>query len=334
MKEVISILNENRVMLENISQLIIKAEKIAIIGHINPDGDCIGSQLGLYYALKSIGKNADLINGGKFKGNLKDQYEHFFINSINTDYDLFIIVDVSNRDRLGELQHKIDYSKTIVIDHHITNCNFGSVNWVSGIFVSASEMIFLLLYKMDINFKSNINIAQNLLNGVLSDNGFYQHIRVNKSLSLLLSYLLIERGGDPNKSFELMFCNKDLSSLKIFSLVLARVTPLKSGRILWSYLTENDKDQYGCPDFESASLFTEMKSTSNFEVGIFFKINEKEERVDISFRSIDSINVAELANELGGGGHKVAAGVSLYGKFDDIKNMILEKTVRLMEKNN
>ncbi|HPO51142.1 MAG TPA: DHH family phosphoesterase, partial [Spirochaetota bacterium] len=185
--EIKEILKKYSKELTQIKNMIDKSQKIAIIGHVNPDGDCVGSQLGLQYALKIIGKDAVVINEGEFKGVYRTNFKNYFLPDINEDYDLYIILDTANKERIGDLYKKIDIDKTIVIDHHITNNNFGSINWVSDHFISASEMVFLLILSMNIDI-SNGEGVQFLLNGLLSDNGFFQHIRTNKYLSLLISH--------------------------------------------------------------------------------------------------------------------------------------------------
>ena len=331
MEEIKNILNENKSLLDNIESMIRNSENIAIMGHVNPDGDCIGSQLGLALALRSIGKSVDCINEGAFKTGLKETYEKHFINDIDKDYDLFIVLDVSNKERMGALSGKTNFSKTIVIDHHMTNDSFGRLNWVSGFFLSASEMVVLLLMNMNIDM-SRDNISQELLNGVLSDNGFYQHVRKDKSLSLLITYLLMKDGADPNITYDMMFRNNSLSNVHMYAMLLGRMQSLYDERVFWTYLTEEDKRKFGNTDFESASLFAEMKSIKNFHIGIFFKVYESEGRVDVSFRSIDSVNVADVAEKLGGGGHKVAAGVSTKGTFPEIKEKVLDLINDLMDK--
>ncbi|HOV14912.1 MAG TPA: DHH family phosphoesterase, partial [Spirochaetota bacterium] len=214
--------------LTQIKKMIEKSSSIAIIGHINPDGDCIGSQLGLYSALKKIGKNVSVINEGVFKGIYKSNFQHLFISEIDKNYDLYIVLDTANKERIGNLYKKIDIEKTIVIDHHITNNNFGKANWVSDNFISASEMVFLLILKMEIDITHSDGI-QYLLNGLLSDNGFFQHIRQQKSLSLLISHKMIEMGADSKKSYDLMFCNNSLDTIKLFSIALSRITPEMNG---------------------------------------------------------------------------------------------------------
>jgi bifunctional oligoribonuclease and PAP phosphatase NrnA len=330
MEEIEKIIRENDQILKSIMKLIEHSEKIAIIGHVDPDGDCVGSQMGLHEGLKAAGKKSVIINEGPFKGIYKDFFEKYFQKDIIEEFDLFIIVDATDGGRIGKLSAKVDFHRTIVLDHHITNTDFGKINWVNDNFISTSEIVFLLLYKMGINFQGT-QIAQYLLNGILSDNGFFQHIRRKKSLSLIISYYLIELGGDPKKSYDLMFRNNTIESEKLLALVLSRLESLNNGKILWTYVYEEEKMKLGNPNFESGLLFKEMKSIIGSEIAVFFKVDTVQKKVDISFRSTDKHDISVIAQSLGGGGHKVAAGAHVSGEFENIKRTVFEKLDKIFQ---
>lgn len=315
------ILKENSKILKEIKKEIEKSKDIAIIGHINPDGDCIGSQLAIGESLKLLNKNITYINQGEFETEYAKIFKDYFIPNIDKQYDLYIIVDTSSKSRVGDIEKNIDFSKSIVIDHHIKNNNFGKINWVAENFISCSEMIFLLIYYLKIDISKN-NINQFLLNGILSDNGYFQHIRTNKFFSLFASYYLIENGADPKKSYDIMFCNNTLNTEKLFSLILNRISFYKTENIIWTYLLYNDKKEN--TEISSGMIFREMMSIKNVKVSVYFKTYE-DGKLSISFRSTEDVNVAKIAEHFGGGGHKVASGVALYGNFEEIKYKILEK---------
>ncbi|HPP05626.1 MAG TPA: bifunctional oligoribonuclease/PAP phosphatase NrnA [Spirochaetota bacterium] len=316
------LIKENSKILKIIKKEIKKAKKIAVIGHVNPDGDCIGSQLALAEALKLLHKEVTCINEGEFETEYAKMFKDFFKTNIEyKDYDLYIIVDTSSKSRIGNLEKDVDFSKSIVIDHHLKNANFGKINWVAEDFISCSEMIFLLFYYLKIDLSKN-NINQFLLNGILSDNGYFQHIRINKFFSLFASYYLIESGANPKKSYDIMFCNNTLETEKLFSLVLSRISYYKTENLVWTYLLYNDKKENA--EISSGMIFREMMSLKNVKISVYFKTYE-DGKVSISFRSTDDINVAKIAEFFGGGGHKVASGASLYGDFEEIKDKVLNK---------
>jgi phosphoesterase RecJ-like protein len=184
-------------------------------------------------------------------------------------------------------------------------------------------MIFLLLFFLKVDI--NETIAQHLLNGVLSDNGYFQHIRKDKFFSLYIVYLLIKYGGDPNVSRNLMFCNNTIQTEKMFALALNRLESRADGKILYSYIYDKEKNEIG--DFHSGMFFRETASIKGAKIFVFFKIDEEKETINISFRSTDDIDVSKAATLFGGGGHKVAAGAHVRGEFSEVK----EKTLKLLE---
>ena len=233
-------------IIDNIIQRINSSKNIAIIGHIDPDGDCIGSQLALYESLTEQGLTADKINEGPYDNKYININKKDYKKDIEKEYDLFIILDTPAKSRIGKFHNKIDFSKVVVIDHHYISEKFGDLNWIDSNFISTSEMVFLLLHKMNIGLNS-IAVCQHLLNGIIADNGFFRHIRVDKFFSLLVSYYLIGKGADPKKSYNLVFGKKSLYSKKILCIILDRLTQEEHGKILWTYVTEEDKKNSTMP---------------------------------------------------------------------------------------
>ncbi len=321
----------NSIILNTIVKMINQSKRIAILGHIEPDGDAIGSQLALYYAFKEKNLSVELINEGPYDNKYISLNRKFFKKSINPNaqFDLYIIVDTPSKDRIGKASENIDYNKCIVIDHHITNSKYGKVNWVEAGFISSSEMIYILLDKMKIGL-DNPKVCQNLLNGIVADNGWFRHIRKDKYYSLLISYLLIKKGARPNISYNIIFGKKSLNSKKILSLVLQRLETYRSGKVLWTYITDQDKKNNNNSMVDSSSVFNELMSVNGVEIAIFFKVDK--DTVDMSFRSTDNVNVSKLAKYFGGGGHTVASGATLTGNFDEIKNKVLKKSLEFISR--
>jgi phosphoesterase RecJ-like protein len=316
--------------IENIINLIKKSKNIAILSHKEPDGDAIGSQIGLLLALKNAGHKVDVINVGPFDNKFAVKYKKYYKKEIDENYDLYIVVDTPDIDRIGFNEFNIPQKKIVVIDHHFTNSQFGIINWVDTLFLSSSEMIFLLLFKMDVNFEGS-EICQHLLNGIISDTGYFLHLRKENKFSLLASYILIDNGADPRISYNIMFGGKNINSKKLLALALQRIETIHHGKIAWTYLNDVDKKKFGNAAVDSVDIFKEMLSISNICIVIYFKISKK--KIDISFRSNEMIDVASLAKRFGGGGHKMAAGATLKGKFDIIKEKVLNSSVDYLKKN-
>ena len=321
----------NRDKLDTIKNIIDKVKKIAIVCHSNPDGDCIGSSMALSLALKEYDSKYEttIICKKPFSTTYKS-YEEYYEDGILKDFDLFIVLDSAAVDRVGEFYNKIDLSKAIVIDHHITNVGYGFYSWIDDFFISASEMVFLFIVYLKDEFNDK-EIYQHLLNGVLSDNGYYSHIRIDKPFSLLISYEIILRGGDPLKTYNNMFNNNSIATEKLLAITLGRITPIYEEKVLYSYIYNSERADLGNPIFESGMLFREMMSIKTTLIAIFFKINEEEDKISIGFRSREETNdVSKIAAYFGGGGHKVAAAATINGTYEIIKEQVLKKVQEIL----
>ena len=333
-KSKLAILNqiilENKQILTEISQKISNAKNIAVAGHVNPDGDCIGSQLALKFGLESIGKKVTVINDGPFDSAYSREYADKFYSSdeiMDKKFDLVIAVDVASRERIACDKNLLDSNNMITIDHHNSTVPFTSVSWIDASFISASEMIFVLLSFLNVSFDAKL--AQTILNGVLSDNGYYQHIRVHKYESLYLTYLLVAYGGDPNLSYHKMYCNNTLETEKLFGRLLGRLETLCNGKIIYGYINQSDRNVGGQNiDFSSGMIFQQMLSIKGVGIAIFFKVNDED--VNVSFRSTDEFDVSLVAQHFGGGGHKVAAGCTIKTDYNSAKNEVLKEICKLV----
>lgn len=314
--------------LVEIAKAIKKSKKIAILGHKNPDMDCIGSQLALALALAEFGKIVYPLSNGPFTAYL-EEYKQYFIETLESpsSIDLYLIVDTSSLDRIGNnfLPPK---EKMALIDHHFTNEKFAKINYIDSNFISATELVFLLLTYMNYDFKNKI-IVQILLDGILSDNGYYKHIRTEKYDSLLITYFLTSFGGDPKLSYDKMFSNNTVEEIQLLGKVLGRVRTTCNDKIIYTYSTEEDAN-YFHTELSSLLLFKELTSIKKGQIYLYFKVNSVENKVTISFRAEEGYDVGSVAFELGGGGHKVAAGVTLSGDYEEIKNEILDKVKSLI----
>ncbi|MCG8572984.1 MAG: bifunctional oligoribonuclease/PAP phosphatase NrnA [Spirochaetes bacterium] len=309
--------------IKKIIKKIKKSRKVIILGHLEPDGDCIGAQLALTLGLKKMGKKVTPVNCGPFFHCSVKKYQSQFDETITDDYDLAILVDTSSQDRIGLAEKNLDFTKTIIIDHHPTNNSLGVINWINPDFISSCEMVYLILNKLKL-LENHPDICQHLLNGILFDNGYYQHIRINKYFSVLASYHLISFGANPRTSYKEMFINSNINTEHLFAKVISRTKASHSGKVLWTYITEEDKEVFAA-DFDSMKIFKELMNVEDVKIFVFFKIDSDNKKVNISFRSTDDIDISKVAQVFGGGGHKVAAGASAEGEFEEIKTKVFSE---------
>lgn len=304
-----------------------KAQKLMILGHKNPDMDCIGSQVSLALAMRERGKEVIIYSNGPFHSYMKD-YEKLYTNKVENidDIDLFIVVDTSSLNRI-DVDFELPLEKVIVLDHHVTNENFGKVNYIDSDLISATEIIFMLLIFMDYSFDRNKTVVQILLDGILSDNGYYKHIRTDKYMSLIFTYLLISKGANPKETYDKMYVNNSIDEIKLLGKILNRIDSLKNNQIIYTYQTDNDEN--GTVHVSSALLFQQMTSIKTGKIFVYFKINTAENKVIISMRCSPEYDVGSIANSFGGGGHKVAAGATIPGDYETVRKKVLNKILEV-----
>lgn len=304
-----------------------KAGKLMILGHKNPDMDCIGSQVSLALAMRERGKEVIIYSNGPFHSYMKD-YEKLYTNKVENidDIDLFVVVDTSSLNRI-DVDFELPLEKVIVLDHHVTNENFGKVNYIDSDLISATEIIFMQLVFMDYSFDQNKTVVQILLDGILSDNGYYKHIRSDKYMSLIFTYLLISKGANPKETYDKMYVNNSIDEIKLLGKILNRIDSLKNNQIIYTYQTDNDEN--GLVHVSSALLFQQMTSIKTGKIFVYFKVNEAENKVIISMRCSPEYDVGSIANSFGGGGHKVAAGATIPGDYETVKKKVLNKILEV-----
>lgn len=301
-----------------------------MIGHVNPDMDSFSSVIALYLGLNKMSKNVYPISKGPFVDPVLP-YEKIFKNTPPDEYDLIISVDTADLNRI-DLDSENANANVVVIDHHVSNKGFGIINWINSSFISASEMVMLLLISLNEDFVSDSTetsildseISQVLLNGILFDNGYFRHIRTDKYLSLYFSGFLIENGADIKKTYDYMYKNLSFENLKFLGRVLERTEKSDSCKVIWTYFDKNEINI----EIDSSIIFQNLMVLKESDIFILFKTSENE--VEISFRSLDGYDVSEIAGKFGGGGHKVAAGCTVKGNFNDIKSNVLSEIKKII----
>ena len=304
------------------------AKKIIIFGHKNPDMDCIGSQVSLALAMRERGKEVIIYSNGPFHSYMAD-YEKLYTNKVENidDIDLFVVVDTSSLNRI-DVDFELPFEKVIVLDHHVTNENFGKVNYIDSDLISATEIIFMLLVYMDYSFEKNKTVVQILLDGILSDNGYYKHIRTDKYMSLIFTYLLISKGANPKETYDKMYVNNNIAEIKLLGKILDRIESLKGDQIIYTYQTDNDENESGV-QVSSALLFQQMTSIKTGKIFLYFKVNTVENKVIVSMRCSPEYDIGSICNIFGGGGHKVAAGATISGDYETVKKKVLDKILEI-----
>ena len=308
--------------MENIYAELIGAKKIAIAGHVRPDGDCIGSCTALYLYLKQnkeqfeidqidvyleqFGKEFTILDGVE---DIKHSYESDEI------YDVFISLDCGSVDRLGNaIKYYNSAKKTINIDHHISNQNFGKVNHVVADASSTCEVLFYLLEEERITK----NIASSLYVGIIHDTGVFKHSNTSEK-TMQAAGKLISKGIPFSSLIDDSFYAKTYMQNQVLGRCLMESILIFDGKVVISSLSRRMLDFYGATSSDLDGIIDQLRVTKETQVAIFIYETDLHE-FKVSMRSNGEVNVSKIAVYFGGGGHIKAAGCTMRGTMHDVIN--------------
>ncbi|MDE5909064.1 MAG: bifunctional oligoribonuclease/PAP phosphatase NrnA [Lachnospiraceae bacterium] len=296
------------------------AAVIGISGHIRPDGDCVGSVMGLYLYLKKVCPKA------KVEVMLEKPADVFAcikgINEIHTDFaadvesfDVFFALDAA-KDRLGEAEKYFDGAKKKVnIDHHISNKGCGDVNYIMPKASSTSELIYDLIADKSL---LDEEIAKALYIGIIHDTGVFQYSNTAPS-TLKAAAELISFGFDFSRLIDETFYEKTYVQNQILGRALLESILFMNGKCVVSMVDKKTMSFYEAEPHDLEGIVSQLRNTKKVECAIFMYQTDTLE-YKVSLRSNGKVDVAKVAAFFGGGGHIRAAGVTMRGTFHDIVN--------------
>lgn len=316
---------------EKAADFIRKHKRFLISSHTNMEGDALGSQLGIYFLIKKLKKHAVMVNeegvpyGYEFLPSL-DKIRHFKENLKDLQFDCFVTVDCSDLKRTGEVYTLNVKNKPILnIDHHISNSNFGEVNWVDPKASSASEMVYQLYKKMGVALDKDAALA--LYAGILTDTGSFRFSNTSSATHAVTAELL-NFGIDVVGVYKNIYGSIPLSDLKLLTRILPSMKTALNGKIVWFEVSKQLlKKQKGIFFDLSETLLTFARTLKGLEVAVLFRENlTPGHEVRVNFRSQGKVDVNKIANSFGGGGHKSASGATIKAlPLDQVRRMVLSK---------
>jgi phosphoesterase RecJ-like protein len=297
-----------------ISAQIDRATRILILTHINPDGDAIGSILGVWHALQALGKTALPIASSPLPGYTKwlPGAEHIQIYQHGMPFpevDLVLMVDTATLARVGRIYEEhaaaLAATATVVIDHHVTNEGPGTVNLIQPDAASTCELLYMLFREMDIAMTPQM--ATCLLLGLTTDTQSFQTSSTS-SESLRVAADLLDLGADQARIVHEVYYALPASSAALIGLALTDLR--RDGPIAWTRVTLAMMRATGAEDEAVDEVVRVMQRIAGVKALVVFK-ERQGGTTKISMRSVRPINVAALATRWGGGGHEQAAGATL-----------------------
>lgn len=312
-------------MRSRINDLINESKSVLLLTHVDPDGDAVGSVLAFYHYLISITKNVDMVILDIPKVfNFLPSIDRI-VDTTNKDYDLGIVLDCATRDRIGQNEEIFSRCKnTIVIDHHISNTNYGDLNYVKGDVSSCCQVVYYLFKEWNISF--NKEICESIITGVLTDTNGFSTNSIDAD-TFKLAGEIKDLGIDIYNIYNKVLCVKTMSQYNLMKIGMDRLEFLENGKIAFTYILEDDFNKVGAIIGEHEGIVDIGRNIEDVEVSIFIRENDG---WTISLRSTGNVDVSKVALAIGGGGHKMASGAKLNGNFDEVKETIINETKKVM----
>ena len=297
--------------MERIDAYLDGVKSVGIAGHINPDGDCIGSSLAVY---NYIAENYPDINVFVYLDKVPNIFK-FLKNakriksalSKEREHDLFFALDCADLGRLGEAKKFYDAAKkTICVDHHISNEGYADVRYIVPPASSTSELVYDVLDPE----KISKGIAECLYVGIVHDTGLFQY-SCTSSKTMEIAGVLMDTGIDYSRIVDRTFFQKTFEQQKILGVALSKAKLSREGRIISCIITNEDMKACNVAPRHLEGIVAQLRSTKGVDTAIFLYQNA-ENGYKISMRSERIVNVSAVAEEYGGGGHIRAAGCTVH----------------------
>ena len=306
----------------SLDHILDKAKRVGICGHVKPDGDAYGSCMGLYLFLKTYYPSIDA------KVYLEDRYpDSFRFVSCSQDvihdypieepHDVFFALDCSDLERLGSSGVYFQAAKnTVVIDHHVSNDEFGMICEIQPEASSASELVALMIGRERITRQ----IAEPLYMGIAHDTGVFQY-SCTSSRTMMVGGWLMDTGIDFSRICDETFFLKTYIQNQVLGRALAESILMMDGKLIFSAIRQKDMEFYQIEPKDLDGIVQQLRVTRGVEVAVFlYEVQTR--RYKVSMRSNGKVDVSKVALYFQGGGHVRAAGCTINGGVHDVVNNI------------
>lgn len=302
------------------------SQNILCISHVAPDGDAVGSLLGMGWLLRSLGKNPtiSLPDPASEDFNYIPGYDDIVgPEKVGDDYDLVVCLDASSPDRMGSSYRPEDHSKAplMVIDHHITNTYFGEINWVAPDCAATSQMLLYLADALEVEATGPLAVA--LLTGLVTDTLCFRTKGTDDRV-LHAAMRLIQGGAELHPIVSSTLDRRPFELVRLWAEVLPQVQ-LEDG-IIWTLLSDDAQQRANTESLYRSGLAGFLITVREADISATFTqhIDEQgESQIECSFRAKAGFDVSEVALAYGGGGHPPAAGCRVKGSLDSVAERVV-----------
>jgi phosphoesterase RecJ-like protein len=296
-------------------------QRFVLSSHARPDGDSIGSQLAMAYALRALGKHVHIVNKDAAPGPIMafpGVSDIEIADEVRGEFDAAIIMECGDLARTGV--SGLDRSFVINIDHHPGNTEYGQINWFDPSAAACGEMVFDVVKALGVPL--SVEIATHVYMAILTDTGSFHYSSISPRTFDICKETL-EAGVDPVAVARNIYDSNNMGRLKLFGAVLSAMQIDQSGRIAIVYLDHEMAREAGGTYEDTEGLINLPLTVKEILAVVFFKQTEGEE-YRVSMRSKGDIDIGAIAKEFNGGGHKNAAGCTVHGSIDALQKQFLD----------
>jgi phosphoesterase RecJ-like protein len=314
--------------IQQITAALLARRRFVISSHSRPDGDSIGSQLALAFALRALGKDVTVVN--------LDPAAHQFMvfpgvrdiriaQTVEDDFDAAVIMECSDYARTGV--SGLDRYFTINIDHHPGNTGYGQINWFDPAAAACAEMVFDVVQALGVGL--SIEIATHIYIAILTDTGSF-HFSNLSPRTFEICRQLLEAGIDPVRIARQVYDSASLGRLKLCGAIMTGMEVDASGRIAVLYVDRSMTKAAGATYDDTEGVINQPLTVKELQSVIFFKQTEGDE-YRVSLRSKGEVDVGAVAKAFGGGGHKNAAGCTVQGNIDELRRTFVDRVAHAID---
>ena len=315
--------------LQQICEAILQRRTFLLTSHTRPDGDSIGSQLAMAFALDALGKRVRIVNADA----APDHYQEFpgmdriEISPVAdaTGIDAVIVMECSDPSRTGVTGFEKQF--IINIDHHAGNRMYGALNWHDESAAACGEMVFDLIRALDVPL--SLEIATHIYLAILTDTGSFHHSNITPR-TFDICRQTVEAGVNPATMARRVFDSNSFGKLKLIGALLDRMELVNGGRLAVLYMDDAMLEACGCTHNDTEGLINLPLTAREIQAVVFFKVGSND-GVRVSMRSKYEVDVRKVASVFAGGGHKNAAGFTVTESLNEVRPRIIELLVAAIE---
>jgi bifunctional oligoribonuclease and PAP phosphatase NrnA len=296
-----------------------------VLGHKEPDGDCIASQMAAAFLVRALGKEASLHSVGPFDRPEIATFADLFSSTVSVERRegaAVIIVDCSTPDRTGALGRSVAGLPCLVIDHHSSGEPFGDARMVDATCPSTTMLLFALFEAMGV--APDADIARLLLFGLCTDTGFFRHLAQSGPETFEALSRLVQRGTSTAEVYMMVYGRRELSARKLLGEMLTHAESHLGDALIITWQTIEERTRLAAWQRGEDDLYRLLQTVKGNVVVAQIK-EEREGAYSVGLRSTSAVDVGVLAASFGGGGHKQAAGFDMSGTLESVKQAVLDK---------